>query len=502
MLTVAARRAAVVQMVGAVAPEVRSLIERNIDAIWSVACRYACYEPLTTLYAQREALDLALAYFAPLVSRKDGSGSGERVSLGRSHAESVGRADGSSQNWSCDWSNTSSYAVHRTDGDGYTRARSATDGETFAYFRQQSWDRSQTQQVSNSRADSRRRSATTRANEQRSAGDGQMDGFSTEGHGRYVYTPTPEARIQHPYQVSILDINIPLADPIPTPDDLPSGIHCERGPQAVGCLSLVRPELDSDVQYVAPSCPLVLTENEVIQRRMFSLPPIANIPNYSVSAEHNVQLYIPIPAVGVVNIGFIWQSSTEQRPRWSTSRTIGDSSSTSQGLSFMRAFSSASSESTSEVRGQRQNDAHTRARGDSTSRNDSRSASLGRQLTFSEVHTGSSTDAHGQGQASTVSESERTSKSIAWQRNVGQRTHQFELQRYSDAFEALSNLRRRIAEQIERLKLIFKAGQFATQRIERVKDVRPYHPAIHTRGYAGTICVPRGGFYAVQPSRY
>ncbi|MFN4294613.1 MAG: hypothetical protein ACK4JD_10820 [Thermoflexales bacterium] len=506
------RQAGVVQMVGAVSPEVRELIQRNIQAIWVAACRYSCQEPLTTLYAQREALDLALAYLAPLVNDKRGVGSSERVSLGRSRAEREGRADGSSQNWSCDWSNTGSYAVHQTNGDGYTRARSATDGETFAYFRTQSWDRGRTQQASNSRSDASKRATTTRANEQRSAGDGQMDGYSTEGHGQYRYSPVPSPSIQHDYSINLLPdeitlpggitigltpINVSLSGPLPQPGDLPSGIHCDGPYDFTGCLRRVEPIEDLDL---TPICPRVLTELEVLRRRINALPVIGVFPNFAASAEFNIQLSIPIPGAGSFNLSYVFQSGAEQRPRWATGRNVGEATSTSQGLTFLRSFSSAGSQSVAETRGFRENDAHMRGRGDSSARNDSRSASLGRQLTVSEVHTGSNTDAHGQAQASSVSESESKANSLAWQRTVSERMHRFDIQKYSDAFDALSKLRARVEAQIERIKGIFKKGQFAATRIQRMRDPAPYHPALHVRGYAGTICAPKGGIYAVRAS--
>jgi hypothetical protein len=89
VLTVNEQKQAVIALVGGVNAEVRQLLLKYIDQIWCAALQHSCEYPLTFLYAQREAIDFALAKLAPLVNQKRGKTDAFRTAEGftRSKAE-------------------------------------------------------------------------------------------------------------------------------------------------------------------------------------------------------------------------------------------------------------------------------------------------------------------------------------------------------------------------------------------------------------------------------
>jgi hypothetical protein len=105
--------------------------------------------------------------------------------------------------------------------------------------------------------------------------------------------------------------------------------------------------------------------------------------------------------------------------------------------------------SRSESQGTRQNDAHTRATGSSTSSNFARSVGDAYTISIGESHSGSDTNSHGESQSQDLGNSRSQSRGIGLHKTTSDREHEFDIRMYSDAFKALNDLRLKVVEQIE-----------------------------------------------------
>lgn len=496
MNIVAVQKQAVISMVGAVNAEIRQALERNIDYIWCAAAKLNCNPTLTFLYAQKEAVDFALLWLAPKVSSKKGFGESYRVSQGAARARADSRLDGASQGWSCDWSNTGSFAVHQTNGDSWTRARSESDSESYSFFSSHTWARGRSRSDEHSRAESVRQSTTTRLNEGESRGALLSFGHTTEESGDYVSTPVVDEVFQHdpiirigvckdpflapesscpPGNWFVGPFDLQFSGPIrPSPPDLPEGffqtpfgcfptlVTCSRVPTQTEC---GEPPDERDA----------LFEN-------FPRMPMCLRRNYSSSAEVQFQIYIPIPALGSFSLGGTWGTSLEQKPRCAQSRASAFTESESLATVYMRSRASGRTEARSDGFGFRQNDSHVRGRGDAEGYSNARSATISGSVSRSETHSGSNTDSHGESQSSSNTESETRARNFSWQKTTSDRIHQFDIQKYSDAFVALHALRERIWKQIEQTRDIFKSTQFANAKVRDTEVDRRIQPQSFARG--------------------
>lgn len=503
-LTLEAQKRAVVSIVGAVNEDVRALIARNIDAIWSAAQQRTCFPSLLFLYAQREAIDFALMYLAPLISTKKGIGDAYRVSEGAARGRGQSRVDGASQGWSCDWANTSSFNVHRSDGDAFTRARSQSNAENNARFESHTWSRGQSRTESNSRSQSERQSNTVRTSESRSRSESFTLGRSRETSG--VYLPTPYVDPIHQWQKTI-DIGI-CGDPLFYPDrngcnswygfsvslgdpvelwrgDFPIGYvnsECPAVPVRCVPISIVR---DSESKCNPPSA------EDLFSEAWFSGPALCNWLNFAAHIDQSITVYVPTP-IGVFSLSGAWTSGIESRPRCYKSRQETRSDSRSVSASFMRAVSTGNARSYTETIGFRRNDAHTRAQGNSRGSSLAVSATQSSNVHFAETHSGSNTNSHGESQSSSRMETQSSTRSTSWQKTESTRLHRFDIFKYSDAFKALHDLRQRIDAQIEHIKRVLKTTMFTKSRVRDVSVKHTYNPAWAHRGFtrSAPACLP------------
>ncbi|MDW8293242.1 MAG: hypothetical protein RML84_09155 [Anaerolineae bacterium] len=479
MIGVAEQKEAIVQMIGAVSPEVGAIVAQNIDDIWQAALRHSCTGLLAFLYAQREALDFALAWLAPRVSAKRGFGDAIRVAQGALRSRSESAVEGASQGWSCDWSNTSSYSAHKTDGDGFTRALSESDAESFVFFRSAGYDRSVSRNDAHARSDASRQSNTVRTSESASSSDTVGWGYNAETAGFYLHLPYPTE--QWNYQLN-LSISVPPTDINLGAITIPAGVFQINVP--IASLPPLGPS-DARCTVMPAPCPPVLElqdlecrvmSDEDAQQHAYEFAPICNRINMQTSAEVALTVTVPIPMIGSFTIGASWLSSYEQRPRCAASRATTQSSAASVGAQYMRAAAVGSAVSRSESRGFRRNDARQSGEGDSASESQSRSATVSRAVTEAESHSGSDTASHGESQSTSRTDSRSQARSRSWQKTESDRTHEFDIQKLSDAFTALKELRVRVEQQIMQVKGIFKKSEFGAARIVRGGDRRLIHP--------------------------
>lgn len=454
VLTVNQQKQAVIDLVGSINEDVRQLIFDNIDDIWCAAKRYNCIYPLTLLYAQREAIDFALAKLAPYVSEKRANSEGYRIAKGYTRHESDSSTHGRGQGYSCDWSNTGSFSVGKTDGDSWSRARNASDQSSQTFYYSHSWDRGRTRDDANSASSFSRSTVTARTNESEDFNESNSRSASRGTAGIHVSAPIFTSGVSG--QSLTANLSIPT-DPvvIPTPFGTIS-----IAPGTFTNISVSTPSTPSPAQaaqcgiFEAP-CPPTLGGGlppipTDIQADNLDLPfaNVCNLANYSASSEATIQTTIPIPFIATITISGSWGGGVENRPRCMSSRSDAASTSWMRARTWMRGRVRGAGSSRSDAVGSRQNDAHTRANGAGSSSSFSRSVGDSYAITIAESHSGSDTNSHGESQATNLTNSQAESKGKGWHRTESDRKHLFDIRMYSDAFKALNDLRKRIEEQI------------------------------------------------------
>lgn len=454
-LTVAQQKQAVIDLVGSVNDEVRQFLVNNIDDIWCAATRYNCIYPLTLLYAQREAIDFALAKLAPFVSEKRANNEGYRTTQGYTRHEASSGTVGRGQGYSCDWSNTNSFAVGKTDGDSWSRARSTNDQSSQTFYYSHTWDRGRTRDDANSASSYGRSATTARTNESEDFNESNSRSASRGTAGVHVSGPvftsgvsgqSMTARLQIPsapvtFGTPFGTISIPVGTffdysattpPTPSPANAAQCAIFEAPCPATlgGGLPPIPTDIDAD---------------------NLSLPFdfVCNLPNYSASSEATVQSTIGIPFIATLNISGTWGGGVENRPRCMSSRSDGSSTSWTRARTWMRGRIRGSGSSRSDSVGSRQNDAHTRANGAGSSSSFSRSVGDSYAITIAESHSGSDSNSHGESQATNLTNSSAKSQGKGWHRTESDRKHLFDIRMYSDAFKALNDLRKRVEMQIQ-----------------------------------------------------
>jgi len=452
--TVDQQKRAVILLVGSVNDQVKKLIEDNIDKIWCAALAYNCVYPLTVLYAQREAIDFALAMLVPFVNQKRGKTDGYRTAKGYTRHEAESKTTGRGQGYSCDWSNTASFAVGQTNGDSWSRARSASDHGSQTFFYSHSWDRGRIRDDASSASAYSRRSETARTNESedfnesssRTASRGTAglqvpspaftSGVVGQSMTATLQIPTAPINIPTPFGPIVIDtgtfLNYSASTPA-TPDPTAGAACGTIGVPCPGTLGGGLPPIPTDVD---------------ADNLNFPLHPVCNLINYSASSEANVQLTIGIPFLAALTISGSWAAGVENRPRCMSGRTDAASTSYMRARTWMRGKIRGGGSSRSDSAGTRQNDAHTRASGAGSSSQFDRSVGDSYSITISESHSGSDTNSHGESQTTNLTNSRAQSQGTGWHRTESDRKHEFDIRMYSDAFDALNKLRVKIEEQI------------------------------------------------------
>lgn len=497
-LTVEQKKAAIVEMLRAISPEVHELVAANIHAIWQAALRHNCTPPLDFLYAQREAVDFALAWLSTRVSNKRGFMDAMRTSIGRSRATSQSSTDGVMQGESCDWANTSGYTTYQNNADGFTRSRSQNDSNSYTYYQQQSWDRSRTRQDAQSRSDAVRQATATRVREEVSSAGTRARGYSRDQSGNYVQNPLPpqwDYSLNVPIVIPPVDINIPTPfGPITIPEaGLVNFSIPIRNEPPIGNADAICPPLRAircQPLFSPDECEIRLPSDDEVDAGDFDEPAMLSRPNVQAQVDVTMSVTLPIPAVGSLTISAQFQSGIEQRPKSSISRSYSRSMSSARGQTFARARSEGRSDSLAESRGSRVSDIHSRGAGQSQSQSDALSASVARNQSQSDMAQENKSDSYGSSQQASETRSSSASESNSWQRTESNRTSVMEMRKYSDAFNALNELRARIVQQIEMAKRTFRNSRgFNTGRIERERFERFYSPGCLAVGYPGGVFV-------------
>ncbi len=493
-LTIAEQKQAVIALVGGVNAEVRHLLLKYIDQIWCAAAQHSCEYPLTFLYAQREAIDFALAKLAPLVNQKRGKTDAFRTAEGftrsKADAKTVQRGSG----FSCDWSNTGSYASHQTNSDSWSIGRSASDSSAQSFYYSHSWDRGRVRDDAQSRSVYERRANTTRRTESMDVTVGDSSSTSSERTQGTNAIPT----------VILGDQAIPIRIAIP-----PFDISFNTG-TILGTISLQKgPEIGPDI--IIPSrqnlslcaeqgvgCPSTIANSDLVacgitdDQTPIDLS-VCNLTSYSANAELFAQVTIPIPFVGSFTFAGTWARNYESRPRCgrslSESRTVGFSSAST----WMRGNVRGDGSSRSESQGTRQNDAHTRANGSSSSSSFARSVGDAYTISIGESHSGSDTNSHGESQSQDLGNSRSQSRGIGLHKTTSDREHEFDIRMYSDAFKALNDLRLKVVAQIEEVLNAIGRQLYTKGKVRNTAkkcDINVYQLARGQAGFNEICCTP------------
>lgn len=481
MLTLAQQKQSVIELVGAVGQEIRDLVQANIDDIWCVAINYGCTYPLTVLYAQREAIDFALAWLVPRVSQKRGDTDAFRTTEGKTRTTAQARSNSRGQGWSCDWSNTASFANNRTNGDSWSRHRSAADHQASTFYFSHSWDRSRRREDAASQSAYGRSSETARTNESQHYSEHSNRVASQSVGGIHLTAPFFSNLPLSPLSVKIklppLDIvintpfgpitvpagswiNAPLVDI--SPPFVGAGVSVCAG-AGVGCptatLGVIPPPSREDADNVS-----------------FGFPSFCLSPSYSASSEVSLNVAVPIPFVGSLSFSATWAAGAEQRPRCMASRTDAQSSSLSNARTWMRSKMRGGGSSQSDSIGTQQNDAHTRANGAGNSTGLARSVGQSYSIVVGESHSGSDTNSHGESQSTDLGNTRSQSRGKGYQITTSDKQHIFDIRKYSDMFTALNDLRAKIVAQIEEslqaMSQLYQRGKVRDAR--KIKPISPY----------------------------
>ena len=503
MLTVSQQKQSVVEFVGAVGQEIRQLVADNIDDIWCVALNYGCSYPLTVLYAQREAIDFALAWLTPRVNQKLGDTDAFRTTEGKTDATSQARSNSRGQGWSCDWSNTASFANNRTNGDSWSRSRSASDHQSSTFYFSHSWDRSRRREDSASQSAYGRSSETARTNESQHFSEHSNRVASQSVGGLHVGAPFFSSLPITPLSVKI---KVPPLDIV---------INTPFGPITVGSGAWINASLvdisppfeGSAVSTCAGAgvgCPTATLQvvpppsREEADNVSFGFPSFCLSPSYSASNEVSLNVAVPIPFVGSLNFSATWAAGAEQRPRCMSSRTDAQSSSLSNARTWMRAKMRGGGSSLSDSVGTQQNDAHTRANGAGNSDGLSRTVGRSYSIVVGESHSGSNTDSHGESQASDINNTRSSSRGRGYQITSSDKRHIFDIRRYSDMFTALNDLRAKIVVQIEE-SLRAVSQLYGKGKVRDVRKIKPISPYALSRGAAASNSLCNA--YCFAPTR-
>ena len=491
VLTVDEQKKAVIALVGSVNAEVRALLLKYIDTIWCAAQQHSCEYPLTLLYAQREAIDFALAKLAPFVSQKRGKTDAFRTAEGMTRSNADARTTQRGSGFSCDWSNTGSFAVHQNNSDSWSIGRSATDSSAQSFYYSHSWDRGRSRDDAQSRSVYERNANTTRRTESQD--------FSTlvgnsEGSERTASTEgVPHAILDNesfPITIAIppFDIYIPIGGLI-------REINLPRGPDVqVGQLK-ARYENVMPCEPSGVGCPAAGDNGDlftcgIIQDDQVVSPSVCNRRSYSTNSEVFTQVTIPVPFVGAFTFSGNWAKGYESRPRCGSSRSRSIGIGFSNSSVWMRGSVVGNGSSASDSAGTRQNDAHTRATGSSSSSNFSRSVGDAYTIAIGESHSGSDTNSHGESQSQDLGNSRSKSRGVGIHKTASDREHEFDIRMYSDAFKALNELRAKIVKQIEEALSVIGKQLYTNGKVRNVDkrcDINVYQLA---RGQASmnAIC--------------
>jgi len=449
-LTVNEQKQAVIALVGGVNAEVRQLLVKHIDQIWCAALQHSCEYPLTFLYAQREAIDFALAKLAPLVNQKRGKTDAFRTAEGFTRSKSEAKTTQRGSGFSCDWSNTGSYASHQNNSDSWTINRSASDSSAQSFYYSHTWDRGRVRDDAQSRSTYERRAGSTRRTESQDFSNSVTNSDSyerTNGMQSVPYIPLGSQIIPVKVAIPPFDISWDTGTFLGT-------INLTRGPEVGPDVRVEFNQAAAPCDRLSVSCPLTISNSDLVACGITDDDTpidisICALQSYSANSELFSQITIPIPFLGSFTFAGTWAKNYESRPRCGRSTSIALSTGFSSAVTWMRGNVRGDGSSRSESQGTRQNDAHTRATGSSTSSSFARSVGDAYTISIGESHSGSDTNSHGESQSQDLGNSRSQSRGVGLHKTTSDREHEFDIRMYSDAFKALNDLRLKVVEQIE-----------------------------------------------------
>ena len=493
-LTVAEQKNAVIALVGGVNAEVRQLVAKYIDQIWCAALQHSCEYPLTFLYAQREAIDFALAKLVPLVNQKRGKTDAFRTAEGFTRSKAEAKTIQRGSGFSCDWSNTGSYASHQTNSDSWSIGRSASDSSAQSFYYSHTWDRGRVRDDAQSRSTYERTASNTRRTESQDVNVGDSNSTSAERTLGTNGVPT----IVLGNQVIPIKVAIPPFDLVWNVGGLIQTITIQKGPEVGPDVPIYYQTNLSSCGEQPVGCPLTISNSDLVACGITddNTPvdiSVCSLSSYSANSELFAQITIPIPFLGSFTFAGTWARNYESRPRCgnsrSESRTVGFSSAST----WMRGSVRGDGNSRSESLGTRQNDAHTRASGSSSSSNFARSVDDAYTISIGESHSGSDTNSHGESQSQDLGNSRSQSRGIGLHKTTSDREHEFDIRMYSDAFKALNDLRVKVVAQIEEVlnaigKQLYTKGK--VRNVSKKCDINVYQLGRGQASFNEICCTP------------
>lgn len=322
-LTVNEQKQAVIALVGGVNAEVRQLLVKHIDQIWCAALQHSCEYPLTFLYAQREAIDFALAKLAPLVNQKRGKTDAFRTAEGFTRSKSEAKTTQRGSGFSCDWSNTGSYASHQNNSDSWTINRSASDSSAQSFYYSHTWDRGRVRDDAQSRSTYERRAGSTRRTESQDFSNSTTNSDSyerTNGMQSVPYIPLGSQTIPVKVAIPPFDISWDTGTFL-------GPINLTRGPEVGPDVTVHFNAAAAPCDRLSVSCPLTISNSDLVACGITDDDTpidisICALQSYSANSELFSQITIPIPFLGSFTFAGTWAKNYESRPRCGRSTSV------------------------------------------------------------------------------------------------------------------------------------------------------------------------------------
>ncbi len=503
-LTVAEKSKIVLDLVGAVSDEVNTLLAQHMEQIICEGAAMGCSYPFDLLYSQLAAIDLALAWMARKVDTKRGYGESLRKQLSQARGSSVTVAHSESQGWTCDWADSSSYNTYQNNSDSYSRFTETRDGQTWRYSRTVSWDRGRSDGWRNAFDRRQGQDVDFRQSEGDSTDVERSVMHSVEGAGSQIQNPYHE--IREPIQTPILgSVQQWLRD---RANEVRSDPVFSFLANIFDGLANLLGDQNLDVNDLSRGCGITpitgcYSLNEIDREYLCHFPVLRDGypltfdpgPDYFATVLYNPNLYrnysaytdasytITIPLI-IAALSFTVQSSSgsESVPRSGRNYQFNWES----GDAYSRTERSANSidESVSEdrARSDYQKDAHSRGESRGYSLQTAFSQSRSYAVNFSESRSGSDSASHSEGQSSSYGDSQSQSKSdmVALTRQM--RDHEFDIRKWSQAFDALQQLRKQIVSQIEEAYASLASNLFKRGKVRKNERCIP-----DPRGWMGDV---------------